>query len=284
MLRTVEVHGAYDSSFQWPEPLLKLPVTEPEPSVPYIVTNIEGLGPVVADFASASYPFWPGGVIQNYNVGMRNIVLTLSYRPDYSEGGTVDGLRNELYRFFPPGFSMDLRFRKSVDNSEVYRIQCYVESHEPDIFARDPTVKISLICPDPYFSSIKSTTLSGMTAMTIDLEGKTGTAPSGFTLTVFPNRTIARINVQNGGADPFIEWYGRLLSGDVYFMITERGKKNIFIANGDTGEPTQALSGLSSQSTLAMTIGPASPYFVVDLNLTGEVPIELSFTKKWVGI
>jgi hypothetical protein len=119
---------------------------------PYVVKNIDGLGPVAANIARADYVTKDGSIFQNARAGERNIVLTLSMNPDYSTTTDPYGeLRRALYPVLYPQSEVKLVIEST--ELETLEITGWVESFEPTIFTKDPDIRISIICPDPFFSS-----------------------------------------------------------------------------------------------------------------------------------
>lgn len=112
------------------------------------VTDIQGLGPVKAEIATANMPLDPGGVYLSSDAGQRNIVLTLEYAPNWEENSTVASLRQQLMSVYMPKNKVEIEI---MMDGALYTIDGVVETFEPVIFAKLPSVQISIICPRPYF-------------------------------------------------------------------------------------------------------------------------------------
>jgi len=64
-------------------------------------------------------------------------------------------MRQLSYKYFP--LKKRLKLLVETDNRSCYTYG-YVESNEPNIFSKNETTQISIICPDPYFYAIDEST------------------------------------------------------------------------------------------------------------------------------
>lgn len=131
-------------------------LTEPEKSG-LIIKNIDGLGAPKADINITEMATKDGGFFNSARAQNRNIVFEF----ELIEVPTVEVVRLETYKYFPIKKKVSLLFK--TDNRECIAYG-YVESNEPDIFSDKETIKISVICDDPYFYSTftNSTTFYGI--------------------------------------------------------------------------------------------------------------------------
>jgi hypothetical protein len=129
------------------------------------VVNIEGLDPVTASVSSTALPFTDVGVISGEEVPARNIVLTVSPDPDWSTFKPEE-LRVILYQYFTPKSTVKLVF---TTEELTYPVEIYgeVEACEYNQYSEGATYQISIICPDPYFTSTHEETVTG-TAISFD--------------------------------------------------------------------------------------------------------------------
>lgn len=112
------------------------------------IADIQGLGPVTAQFNSSARV---GGVGMNHNstqIGARNIVFELELTA-VRRGRTVEDSRYAIYDFFPVGEMVEMVFKSGTKMRQIFG---RVESVEPEIFAKEPTVQVSVLCDDPYFT------------------------------------------------------------------------------------------------------------------------------------
>lgn len=118
-------------------------LTDPDESG-FIVTNIEGIGPPQADINITNMATIDGGLFNSARAQTRNIVLYLRLLPK----PTVEATRQQGYKFFPVKHEVKLTFH--TDNRNCVATG-YVESNEPDIFSKEESVQISVVCDDPWF-------------------------------------------------------------------------------------------------------------------------------------
>jgi hypothetical protein len=150
---------------------------------PVQIRSIDGLGPVKADISSTPFATGRGELYQGASTGKRNIILTLGLNPDWVDH-TMSSLRQLLYRYFMVESWVTMRF--FTDDHPLVTITGNVESFEPNIFAQDPEIQISILCPKPDFVEVDTTLIKGIvdkgeSVTVIDYEG---TVPTGFELRV----------------------------------------------------------------------------------------------------
>lgn len=139
-------------------------ITLPRGPSKYPIKDISGLGPAGAHISRVQDVSDRGTEYLSSLTDERNIVMRLGFSPNYAANETITALRLALNKVFMPGNSIELDFEHEVYGT--VRIKGNVESNEPVIFAKDPEVQISIICPDPYFVStgpMESYTLPGGT-------------------------------------------------------------------------------------------------------------------------
>jgi len=126
----------------------------------FLVRYIDGLGPSKANVNMTELSTNDGAVYNSARVSSRNIVFNLLLLPDDS----IEDTRQKLYRYFP--IKKRIGIRITTDN-RVCNTYGYVESNEVDIFSKEETTTISVMCPDSYFySTLKTiTVLSGVSAL-----------------------------------------------------------------------------------------------------------------------
>jgi hypothetical protein len=112
----------------------------------FIIQKIEGLGPGKANINTTEISTNDGSLYNSARVNSRNIVLFLKlmFNPQ------IEDARQESYKYFP--IKQKVRLLIETDN-RICETYGYVESNEPDIFSKDETTQISIVCPDPYFYS-----------------------------------------------------------------------------------------------------------------------------------
>jgi hypothetical protein len=122
------------------------------------IRNIDGLDPVNAAVNTTPFGAVDGGAYTGGNVATRNIVLTLHPNPDW-DLWTHESLRRLLYSYFMPKRPTRLVFLD--DDFPPVEISGIVESAHLDPFSKDPEFIVSVICPDPYFTSVDPIIVTG---------------------------------------------------------------------------------------------------------------------------
>lgn len=122
------------------------------------IRNIEGLDPVAASVTSAPFGAVDGESYIGSSIPRRNIVLTIRANPDWSTW-RYETLRRLIYSYFMPKLAAKLEFYS--DDMDPVEISGIVESVETSLFSKDPEFVVSIICPDPHFTAIEATVLTG---------------------------------------------------------------------------------------------------------------------------
>ena len=123
---------------------LTITLTEAEPSHGHILKKIDGLGAPTGVINISDLATDDGGSYNSARTEKRTIDMTLllTFAPD------IETSRQVLYRYFPIKKKVRLFF--NTTNRNVY-IDGYVEKCEPDIFSKEESVALSVVCDDPYF-------------------------------------------------------------------------------------------------------------------------------------
>jgi hypothetical protein len=129
----------------WTQAIESETVFSMDASSPYIIRDIDGLGPVDNEISRTNNAVDRGSNYRSARAGERNIVIQLGFKP----GIEIDFARLDLYSMYMPGSTIELRFDTTHQGPLV--IAGVVEKHEPTIWSKEPTVMISIICTDPYF-------------------------------------------------------------------------------------------------------------------------------------
>lgn len=127
-----------------------------------IIKDITGIGPVKANINTTELAISDGSIFNSARATSRNIVFSFQLVED-KETNLVETVRQRTYKYFPLKKMLTLIFE--TDN-RIAAIQGYVESNEPDIFQKDETIQVSIVCPSPYFYTPDSTiVLNGVESM-----------------------------------------------------------------------------------------------------------------------
>lgn len=220
---------------------------------PIQIRDVDGLGPVTADLGTTQYGVIDGAVYNGGLVGQRNIVITFGLNPDY-ENYTVQALRELLYSYFMPKNEVTLTFHR--DNMPDCEIDGYVESMQTNIFAKEPEVQVSILCPYPYFTDVIQSVTTGI-AIAVDGVARVnipymGNVPSGFVLTASMAAATYSgvIKMINSAPTPetFLTTTTVIDATHRFEISTILGSKYVRHVNPTTGVPTN-LMGLVVQSS-----------------------------------
>lgn len=164
-------------------PSLSLDIGAESSVNPIQLRGVDGLGPVAAAITTSPYAAVDAEELTGASVGKRNIVMRFGLNADWATW-TVAELRQELYRYFMPKVTTRLRFHSS--HLPICEISGMVESVEPNIFAKDPEVQVSVLCPNPDFVSLTESAFEGVVTngSIITVVEYEGSAPTGFVLDV----------------------------------------------------------------------------------------------------
>lgn len=140
------------------------------------VQDIQGFEPVKATVNITDYADLDGGYLTGATVNQRNIVITFGYNPDW-DTHTIEELRQDLYKYFMP--KQNVRLTITSTHLPQVQIDGVVESMDPNIFSQNPSVVVSILCPDPDFVGVDEVTVnlvsvvagSEPTIDTVDYEG-----------------------------------------------------------------------------------------------------------------
>lgn len=263
---------------------------------PYVVKDVDGLGPVAANIATTNYVTKDGSIFQNARSGNRNIVIRLGLNPDYSTTQDPYGeLRRDLYPVLYP--KSEIKLVIDSTHMETVEISGWVESFEPAIFSKDPDVLISIICPDPYFVSQVDTvdTRVGPGNLVIDNPGNVET---GITLLVDVFTTPSSpLEIKRLGAIPMSMYYrgGMYAQGSPLslWFNTRQGQKSAKMGFPGTENPqySDILEPFTGNEVLGnvenwITVLPGQNTFqLVDANFVGyTLHFSTAFRAKYLGL
>lgn len=271
MLQSIDV---YNEQGNW---AMTLAVASDSQDRPYLIKEVDGLGPVDAAIHTSSDVAIDGARYQGSSVSSRNIVFNIEYNPTYFGRRSASTLRNGLYSVFPPKAFIKLRF--TTTDHPLLEISGYVESHDPVIFSREPSVQISIICPDPYFRSLNQVQYSGRTNV-LNTIPNVGNAPSGITV-----QTSALINDASNirattTANKQAHFYYGYRGGDLFRFTTVSGSKGALLSRG--GDSASALDQLR-YGGLDITIDSRYDKFRLDIP-SNNITYTITFTPAYLGI
>lgn len=227
------------------------------------IRNIDGLNPVKASVSTTPYGAVDGASYTGSSVLTRNIVLTLHPNPDWDQW-TYEGLRKLLYSYFMPKKSVKLVFYS--DDMDPVTISGYVEDVNVNMFSKDPELIVSIICPDPYFTSLEPKVVIGQTIhsrvggfspVEIDYQGNIEGAVVVKVEAVSGQGLPTSIGIQIG--DPDITYWAinAAINASVYFeMSSVSMRKYAQNVNSLTGVITNLLSKIVTEGSIWPVLQP----------------------------
>ncbi len=109
-----------------------------------IVKSITGLGPPKANINSTDLATADGALYSSARASTRNIVFNLAFM----FAPTIEDVRQKTYKYFP--LKKKVTIEVQTDNRSLMT-EGYVESNSPDIFSKEESAQISVLCLDPFF-------------------------------------------------------------------------------------------------------------------------------------
>lgn len=248
------------------------------------IRSITGLEPVKVDVNTSPYGSVDGESYTGTSVPKRNIVITLGLNPDW-DVWTMAKLRRLLYSYFMPKLAVRLVFES--DDLPPVEISGRIESCEPTLFSKDVEIQISIICPDPYFTAIDPTVITGVSSdgsspTEIDYAGSIET---GFNVEVSEAElpVPAIIGIQVG--DPLTSYFrvdASVTASKYLVMNSIPGKKYIRNVEQGTGIITNLLSWVEDGYTWPL-LQPGVNEFSVITN-AGIQDWQLTYFERFGGL
>lgn len=233
---------------------IELPLIGATPKDRYILQKVTGLNPPEIDLFVGDYAR-DGGVYTGRRVNNRSVTMAITPNPSYANQDTVASMRQHLHRSFiePSAYSEATQLLLNDDLGQGNKmVTGYVENFEGDVFTSDPTVNISLLCPDPFIrDSVETEHHTEM--WTTHSFPYFGTAPAGIKLdlevTSATDTIVVGLNLDSTPGNIFEMDLGRVngfLAGDKVFIRTEYGKRSVTLLRGT--EETSLLAFLTPRS------------------------------------
>lgn len=268
---------------------LDLPLKNP--TTGFVVKDVQGIGPVKATLVSSSFAGVDGAQYHTSRREPRNVVIKFGLSPDYAAMSVYD-LRAQLYNFFMPRTSATLElelFDKFDTNilTQVLNVEIEgrVESLEPDVFAKDPTVDLSVMCYNPDFIDKNALTFNGNTVDDLTETTLTydGTVETGYVFTLLPDRLVDEFTIYHITPDDQLRttYFTLPLNADEDLTIDSRvGSKRV--TKLVSGVQSSVLYGMSSQSAWPI-LKPGDNK--IRVYATGAaVPFTIDYMLKYGGL
>ena len=277
MLTEVKAYSAWRSA-----PILQLDEDGRTETDLVQILNIEGVDPVKATVATSPYGSVDGTSYTGSSVLNRNIVLTIKPNPNW-DTWTYENLRKLLYSYFMPKLVVRLVFYS--DDFPPVEIYGVVEGVEGTIFSKEPTLQVSVVCPDPYFRAVNPTILTGQNGVLNTFEYN-GNVESGMVVKVtHVSGTPTTIGIQLG--DPKETHFGVMASinSSKYFELSSIPmQKYVQNVNIGTGVIDNLLSNVYIQEgSLWPSLQPGTNEFRV-ITDAGVQDYQLIFYERFGGL
>jgi hypothetical protein len=163
-----------------------------------------------------------------------------------------------------------------TDKGLTVSIDGRVESNEPDIFAKEPSVDVAITCFQPDFLALAPTSVGGNTVSdaTTTPINYLGNADTGIVLTLNINRVLGEFTVYNTAPDGSLQTVDvqtSFAAGDVVTINTNSGSRGITLVRaGVTSQPLYAIQQPAGWTTLkkganlirVFATGAAIPYSI----------------------
>ena len=251
------------------------------------VRNVDGLNPVKASVNTSPLGSVDGESYTGSSIPKRNIVLTLRPNPDW-QNYTYESLRRLLYSYFMPKRAVKLVFYS--DDMDPVEIGGIVESCEVNMFSKDPELLVSIVCPDPYFTALNPTVVTGQTVRSggaVSIIEYDGTIETGMYVKVnavtAPNPTDIAIQI----GDPTLTYFATYSTVDptMYFEMSSIPlQKFVQNVNMGSGVITNLLSKIHIQEgSLWPTFQPGENEFAV-ITDQGAQDWELTYFERFGGL
>lgn len=275
MLTMVEVRTSQGT-------LLSLPLEDISDG--FVLTEVEGLDPVKATLVSSSFAQMDGEQYHSSRREARNIRVHLGLEPDYIVD-TVRDLRKRLYAFFMPKSEVELRFHMSDDL--IVNITGRVETLETELFSKEPSAVISLLCYDPDFVELDAIQYDGDTTATTDeflIELPEDSIETGIRFVLNVDRSLTEFSIYHRPPDNVLRTLdfaaASLVAGDALTINTISGSKGATLVR--TGVSTSVLYGVSPQSNW-IELQPGENYLRVYAE-GDPIPFEIHYSHRYGGL
>ena len=246
------------------------------------IRNIDGLNPVKASVNTSPYGLVDGASYTGSSVLTRNIVLTLKPNPDWNTW-TYEKLRHLLYSYFMPKLVTRLVFYS--DDMIPVEIYGVVEDVSVNIFSKEPELLVSIICPDPYFTALDPTVITGVNGE-VETFDYNGNIEAGIVVKVsYVSGSPTTIGIQLG--EPKVTYFGvNATVGETEYFEMSSIPMNKYVQNINIGSGIidNLLSEVYLQEgTLWPMLEPGENEFMVVTD-SGVQDYELIFYERFGGL
>lgn len=250
-----------------------------EPDELIVIKSIDGLTPADVTLFTGDFAGY-GGYYQGRRTGRRFPVFNLKLNADYVNDIEVSDIRESLYStFYEPLPGTDGLQVVLIDDRKPDRYFVgYAEKFPADIFSKDTSAQITMVCVDPFIYSVDPVSDSdvvGWINTTIDYEGS---AKTGFTAEIEINTATTQVVLD--------------VNGDTMTLLGDFAVDDIITLSTVVHNRYIRLNGVDVMATLT----PDSPWLqlrkgtnAVKVYGTAEsdgkaVLMEYAYRAAWIGI
>ena len=260
---------------------MTLKVEDADPDEILILTSISGLSAAELTLFTGEYAR-DGGYYQGRRITKRNTVFTFRLNPDYVTDVAVSDIRELLYQqFLEPTVNGDGVQVLLIDDRKPDRyIIGYTEAMPADIFSKDTTVQVSMLCVDPLLKSAEVTSETyeiGWVSVPVTYDGS---ADTGLEMQITVVSATPQVTVENNGVMMTLVHPTGFVAGDLIYINTVRGSRAIQHNGTDI---MALLTGPSRWITLTSRANTLQVYGTAPLDGKAVVT-SYSFRSAWWGI
>lgn len=208
---------------------------DPTGSSPYNMKSMTGL-----DASDGIAPQFYGNSGSSatgfYNMSMqkRNVVLNIALNPQPALGKSYSDLRDDLYRMIGSSRTGQIQLQFLNELGVVAAISGFIVKAESDLFAKQPTVQLTLSAVDPMLKAINPVQVPvvGLTPGNFTVSDVESTAPHGFGFTAdivapFSSLLIRDPNDRSWSFE--VMPAGGFLEGDVLSFSSDPKDKTLYV-------------------------------------------------------
>lgn len=219
---------------------------------PYFVASIDGLEPPKATVNTHQSLSKEGSWFNSSQIENRYITIDIRLSHMSSYGWNIDSIRESLYSNITIGAVNNLTFNS---DKRRYIIKGVLESVDAEIFSKEPTVTMTFVCTDPFFSDAK-----------INVEESTadyyaakdlGTAPSGFILRKTFDKDPQSIVIASE-RDRLKLRAGTFKSGDTIIFSSMENDMYVNVIRAGTSNPVNYMASIEN-GNMFLRLSAANP-------------------------
>ena len=273
-----------------------LVLTQNEPQ--WQLISITGLNPPKAQINTTTIAGMDGAHFNSSKLGTRNIVLTIRIN------GDVESNRLLLYRMFRTKETVTFFYQH---NSINVMISGYVDTVECNIFKNGEQMQVSVVCPFPYFQSVKQNVVDVSNfqsefefPFSIDLDDpviissyednrvtnvyNNSETVTGATIEVDVTGLVESFTITNSVTGEFIGIDYLLFDGDKVLIDTVKGQKNVTLVRENV---SQSIFGALRSGSTFLQLQPGNNEFwyqVDDGSWNQQVSVKFKFRTLYRGV